>query len=285
MSDSTEHFWDILSGSEAEFSDAIIHELEGAAWAQPLLAIIRENGGLTRETKAFLFELRFGYALQQAGIVPRYEVAGEGQSTLDFGFRSGDRDWLVELLRLEETEAVQRATHAITDEDGIPWSSRALSTVAEDPRESEEGETLKAVQRICQKCERGGRPHKFPAPGAAFHVMLIDFRTFLHGGDVHDRIHVGLGGEYLQNPFLQRRWEGQLISGAFSPRTNVRGAAELRDRVHFLGFVNERTYQPGEFAAATQFIANPHLFRDAEEVRAVMAAWPLQPVQILNGGD
>jgi hypothetical protein len=46
------------------------------------------------------------------------------------------------------------------------------------------------VQRICQKCEQGGRPHKFPAPGEADHMILADFRTVLNGGDVHDRLHV-----------------------------------------------------------------------------------------------
>ena len=49
--------------------------------------------------------------------------------------------------------------------------------------------------------------------------------------------------------------------------------------------VRERVYGPGELAAATQFIANPHLFADATAVRAAMAAWPLQPTHLINGGD
>jgi hypothetical protein len=186
-------------------------------------------------------------------------------------------------MRLEETDAARNATGSRTDEDGIHWSGRILRTDADDTRQSEEGETLKAVQRICQKCEKGGHPHKFPVPGSSYHVLLVDFRTFLHGGDIQDRIHVGLGGEFLDNELLRRRWNGELISGAYSPRTNVRGAREFRERVHFLGFVQERTYELGDFGTATQFIANPHLFRNAAEVNAAMADWPLQPVHILNG--
>ena len=49
---------------------------------------IAKNGGLIPENEAKFFELRFGYALQRAGIIPGYEVAGEASSTLDFGFTS-----------------------------------------------------------------------------------------------------------------------------------------------------------------------------------------------------
>ena len=41
--------------------------------------------------------------------------------------------------------------------------------------------------------------------------------------------------------------EKRLISGVFGPRTKLRGAAEARERVHFIGFVNERTYKPVDF--------------------------------------
>jgi hypothetical protein len=259
MSDSAE-FWDALTQAEAHSAQAIMRGLAAEPWAQPLLAAIADNGGLIRANKSFLFELRFAAALVAAGIVPQYEVAGEGQSTLDFAFGSGNTDWRVELMRLEETAAARNATGCRTDEDGTVWSGRILSSNADDQTQSEEGETLKAVQRICQKCERGGRPHKFPVRGRAFNVLLVHFRTFLNGGDVHDRIHVGLGGEFLGHEALRRRWNGQIISGAYNTRTNVRGAPEFRERVHFLGFVNERTYQPGEFAPLPSSLRTPICF-------------------------
>lgn len=61
-----------------------------------------------------------------------------------------------ELLRFGETDAAIAATKEEVDEDGAVWSRRALSTSAADQRQSTEGETLKAIQRICQKCEKGG---------------------------------------------------------------------------------------------------------------------------------
>ena len=261
--------------------ETVMGELGGQPWAAQLIANIGEKGGLTRTNKARFFELRFGYALHRAGIVPSYEIPGEGESTLDFGFNFANQMWAVEVMRLEETEAVRRATHYWID-DGIQWVRRLLSTSATDKRGSEEGETLKAVQRICQKCERDGHPHKFPVPAGAFHVILVDFRTFLNGGDRYDRIHVGLGGEYLTNEFHQRFWEGVLISGVFSSRTAVRGAVEARQRLHFIGFVKEEQYEPGAFGSAIQFIANPHLFANAEDVQAAIATWPLKPTTVLN---
>lgn len=284
MSDGAQHFWDLLSTREAEFAASIMRELVHERWAEPLLRDIADTGGLTRANKAKLFELRFGYALHRAGIVPQYEVGGEANSTLDFGFTSSGQRWLVELMRLEETQAVREATQSAVDGPGVLWSQQILSSDAEDPRQSEEGETLKAVQRICQKCERDGRPYKFPEPNGALHVLLVDFRTFLHGGDAHDMIHVGLGGEYVAERFCRRYWEGQLISGVFSPNTTVRGADNARARVHLLGFVDEDVYEPGVLGLATRYIANPWLFASADEVRAAASTWPLQPAVVLNGG-
>ena len=152
-----QHIWDRLSDLEARFVEKIIGELTGAAWAQPLLAAIRRDGGLIRTNKAKFFELRFGYALHQAGIKLRYEVPGEGQSTLDFGFTYSGQEWLVELMRVEETKAVRDATEVLLDEDGVPSALLSLDTDADHPTHSIEGEVLKAVQRICQKCERNGQ--------------------------------------------------------------------------------------------------------------------------------
>jgi hypothetical protein len=61
-----------------------------------MLARIEESG-MTHANKSKFFELRFGYALHGAGTRPRYEVPGEGRSTLDFGFAAGGQAWPVEL--------------------------------------------------------------------------------------------------------------------------------------------------------------------------------------------
>lgn len=281
MMTTIDSFWDALSEEEAHFAQTIMSELANQPWAQPIIAGINDNGGLTRENKDRLLELRFGYALYRAGITPRYEIPGEGKSTIDFGFITHGQPWAVELLRLGETAAVRAATGHSVDEHGVLRSGRVLSTVTEDPTQSIEGETLKAVQRICQKCEQRGRPHKFSMPGRAYHMILVDFRTFMNGGDIHDRLHVALGAKSVAYPY-RLAWQAQPISGVFSARTAVCGAAEVRERVHFIGFVRERTYQPYELGRAIQLVANPHLFLDAAAVRVAGETWPLQPVTVLN---
>jgi hypothetical protein len=274
--------FDFLTGREADFTKLVIDELADTPWAKPLVDDINANGGLTGQNKAKLFELRFGFSLHKAGVLPAYETAGEGQSTLDYGFTAGDRDFLVEMMRLEETDAVRAATTTKKFADGATLIGRTLSTVAEDPKQSEEGETLKAVERICQKFEKDGKPHKFPIPDTATHVLLVDFRTFLNGGDEYDRVHVGLGGEFVTNEARRRYWDKKLITGVFSVKTKLRGAIEARERLHFIGFVNEKSYETGAFGQAIQFIANPNLFKTVEEARAALAEWPLGEPNILN---
>jgi hypothetical protein len=113
-------------------------------------------------------------------------------------------------------------------------------------------------------------------------VLLVDFRTFLNGGDEHDRVHVGLGGELVMNETHRRYWKGNLITGVFSPRTKLRGATEARERLGLIGFVNEKSYEMGAFGPSIQFIANPHLFKTSDEARAALAGWPLGEANILN---
>src|ERR1700730_1893569 len=179
--------FDFLTGREGDFMESVMDELKAVPWAKPTVDDINANGGLKGQNKSKLFELRFGSEVHKAGVELRYEVAGEGESTLDFGFTSGGRDFLVEMVRLEETDAVKAATTTKELADGITMVKRSLSSGAEDPRQSSEGETLLAVQRICQKLENNGKPHKFPPPTSATHVLLVDVRTLFNGGDIWDR--------------------------------------------------------------------------------------------------
>lgn len=123
----------------------------------------------------------------------------------------------------------------------------------------------------------------------AINSLLVDFRTFgTRGGDKADRIHVGLGGELLEEPLRMYWGEGKdrkMITGVFSHLTNLKGAPEARDRLHLIGFVNERGFKPGAFGAAIEFVANPHIFKDADELKSVIDTWPLKPTVVLNGGE
>jgi hypothetical protein len=279
------NFFDTFTDREADRMKTVMAELDGVPWAQGILHRIQQNGGLVGKNMAAFFELRFGHALHAAGLPLAHEVAGEGGSTLDFGLTSNEQPWRVEMMRLQETEAAKAATRTEVDEHGGVWVSRRLSSINDDKRQSPEGETLKAVERICQKCERGAKPYKFPPPGSVMHAMLVDMRTFKNGGDEADRIHTALGGEYLSEPFRMywgKHPKREPISGVFGARTKVKGAPEARDRVHLIGFVRERSFEPGELRTVIQFVANPALFKEAASLKTAMASWPLQPAVVLN---
>ncbi len=268
---------DTWSVEEKDFSQYAFDELRDVEWAKKLIWKINRNGGVVTENQGLLFELRFAFNLHLNGINPQYEIPGEGRSGIDFGFRSGSEYWRVELMRLNETHAVRDATHTVETADGTQLTSLHLSTDAKDNRQSSEGETLKAVQRIRQKCEQNGRPHKFPLPDGNYNVILVDFRQFLAGtGDVNDKIHIALGGELVEEESYRLDWDGKSISGVFCSRTKVRGAAEARQRVHFLGFVDEKDFDCSEFAQATEVIANPHLFGAKEDALAALDSWPFR---------
>ncbi|MES2341804.1 MAG: hypothetical protein V4597_09005 [Pseudomonadota bacterium] len=273
--------WDALSDRENKFMQEVVTDLDGVEWVRPALEGLAARGGIRTENKALLFELRFAHAVQVQGLPTRYEAPGEGESTIDFEVERDGQRWRVELMRLTETKAVREATVEERDENGTVWSSRSLSTDATDKRQSTEGETLKAVERLCQKCERDGRPHKFPKPDDAFNVLLVDCRTFMNGGDKADRCHVALGAAYVPAHF-RLSWDGKPITGVFDPATTLKGAKETRERVHFIGFVNEKTFEPGGLAEAVELVANPNLFATEDDVRAAIKTWPLPPPHVLN---
>ena len=77
-------------------------------------------------------------------------------------------------------------------------------------------------------------------------------------------------------------YEGRLVSGVFDADTKVKGAAEARERLHFIGFVNEKSYGDGSFGTSIQYVANPFLFTTPEEAHAAMGGWPLGAPDILN---
>lgn len=102
--------WDTLTEEEATLVATILEELAEISWARRIATDIEASGGITKANKSLFFELRLGYALKRAGIEPEYEAPGEGSSTIDFRFEHNAQAWLIELMRLEETDATQRAT-------------------------------------------------------------------------------------------------------------------------------------------------------------------------------
>jgi hypothetical protein len=282
-----------LTGSEVEATKAAIKRLSGLGWATPILANLERAGGIKVDTMPLLFEIRFAAALLRAGVVPAYEAAGVGRTTVDFSFGAQPR-WLVELFSLGETEAARAATWSVGPTFGRLLTSPKAWTVAEpslDPEaltrrrreraQSEEGEIVKAVERIVAKAtNEDGSPAKFPPPVSGIHSMLVvDNRSVLEGGDCYDRREIAWGSEAIPAQW-RHHWitdDGTAlpVRGVFDPKNPSQRARGFRDRVHFLVFIAETSYAPDEIARTARYKANPMLFEGAADVNAALSAFPL----------
>lgn len=268
--------------------------LSQASWAQPLLKHTasavsnlrlrlsdRTDGRPVRDDeRGLFFELRFAEALFLAEASAEYEVScGVGDTLIDFRVLSKP-SWLVELVGLRASEAVQAATKT----DGV-FGSLILNsphpnaTIAEK-MQSEEAEIIKAQERIGEKAFRDAAPVKFPLPAGEFHMILVDVRGFIgFGGDPADWRHIATGPDGLPD-WMIRSWtnpksgEEEPIAGLFEARCPGRASSTIRERIHVIGFVCEKTFEPCEIGRSVFYCFNPHLFNDT--VRAAFGAWPLR---------
>jgi hypothetical protein len=260
---------------EAEASLEALDVLARLPWAAGLCAEAGRCGGVTETNRTMLFEARFALALHDAGIAPVYEQrTGVGDTSVDFAFGP----WLVELVSLQETQAAKEATH----ENGRAFS-RLLASPSGDgtPEELErdkqslEGETLKAIQRIVAKAaNEKGEPAKFPPPiNARMSMLVVDLRS-IQGLDGHDLDHIAFGAQTVP-PVAACFWQRKPIAGAFHPDNPARGAGVFRERVHFLTITHEQTYARGELRHRIWHHPNPHLFASLEEAEAALDMFPL----------
>jgi hypothetical protein len=266
-----------------------IETLWPPSWTGALLERAGERGGLSTENMAMLFEVRFGRALHDCGVAPIYEHAtGVGETSVDFAFE----DWNVELLSFDETDAAKAATW----EDG-PFFGRMLmspkpptadeTSLDETERQrrsdfrkqSPEGETLKAIERIVGKAHNNGRPSKFPVPdGKSRSMLIVDARA--QGSP--DRIgcrQIAYGTDAVPE-WARNRWIGDdgrefPIDGAFDPRNPLRGAQHFREGVHFLGIVSEETFDREELQYFIRFYHNPELMASEDDALSVLRTFPL----------
>jgi hypothetical protein len=155
---------------------------------------------------------------------------------------------------------------------------------ADDRRRSEEGETLKAQERIGAKVFDSGRgPIKFPEPKGSVHMIMVDARGFLGNGrgDKADWRQIAFGPHGL-DPRLIKYWtspttgERAPIMGLFQSDCPLRAAPTLQARVHFVGFVCERTFLPGEIKQQVYYASNPVVFADEDAAKSAIMRWPLR---------
>ena len=279
----------VLTSAEAVATAEAIETLRSLPWAGALLARAGERGGLTTENMATLFEVRFGRALHDCGIAPIYEHAtGVGETSVDFAFDG----WNVELLSFDESDAAKAATWNEEPFFGRTLISPTPPTADEMEldeterrrrsdlrKQSPEGETLKAIERIVGKAQNDGRPSKFPEPdGTSRSMLVIDARAQGRPDRIDCRqIAYGTGAV---PEWAGYRWIGDdgrefPIIGAFDARNPLRGARYFRERVHFLGIVSEETFEREELQYFIRFYHNPGLFASEGDALSMLRTFPL----------
>lgn len=290
---------DTLTLSEVEGTLDAADQLSGIGWVAPLLArtgrildrlrtaltdknAYRANP-LTSAEMSFLFEIRFACALAAAGLTAEYEHgSGVGNSTVDFRVEL-NQPWLVELVSLHESDAFKAASWADGARQGY-----VLRTDADDPRQSEEGETLKAQQRIGEKVfdpKRG--PIKFPQRCGTIHMVMVDARGFGGSGlgDAADWYQIAQGPNGLDADVVKHWTNPETgvrapIRGLFEHSCPLRAARTLQARLHVIGFVCERTFTDGEIRKRAFYHCNPSLFEDEGAACDMMSQWPLRPTPV-----
>jgi hypothetical protein len=258
---------DRLSQLEAKYTEEVLRALRGIPWASPLTRKVEQHGGVASAPMPLLLELRIAFALHQNGYSPEYEFrTGAGTKSVDFRIQ-GSLDWLVEVVSLTESDAIKDATQRA----GL-FSSVILSSLAADPRQSEEGEVVRAIEKIAIKAK------KFPIPSpGVFHVILVDMRGYGIGmADRYDYQEIAYGAAAVREE-CQHYWDGRPVVGLFDRRNTTNSARLVQGRVHFLGFLKERQYCEGEIQGIGRYLHNPSFFSTNEEAAAQADSFPLRP--------
>lgn len=147
------------------------------------------------------------------------------------------------------------------------------------PNESEAAETITAEQKIVEKVYSKRKPTKFPMPSGSFHMIVVDIRGYLdQGGNEWDwrQMAYGAPGCWPEAAGAIQWWQGRPICGLFEQDNPIVGAQHVRQRIHMLGFVQERSFVPGEIHRTAHYCPNPHLFASQREAEAAFISYPLR---------
>ncbi len=70
-------------------------------------------------------------------------------------------------------------------------------------------------------------------------------------------------------------------TGDKSPTARIESAKIFQERVHFVGFMNERSYLPGEMRTikSAYYLPNPNLFQSNAEAMIAFQSYRSRPLQ------
>lgn len=266
-------FFHDLEASEVALTQSAIRALSEAGLCPQLVERFRSPDSFQNpENRNFMFEARFAYELLSAGVAFEYEhAAAVGNSTLDFKVAS-DPAWLVELVGARLSQKAFDSTE-VHDHGDITTASQQM----DDAHES-----WRLINLVISKASNNGQPWKFPSPSpGAYHMILIDVRSYLHTADHVDYSEIAYGVRGLP-----KGWPPELIKsnpktsepigGLFDDTNTTSGAEHLRARVHFAVFVREQSYEAGEISSRLMPFPNWAFFPDQSTAQKVFDAFPLR---------
>jgi len=285
-----------LMGGELTLTAEAVDLLRADPRGAPVLNHAGKNGSLPEQLRgsdvvsdnavADLFELRVAAALSRLTKVGwKYEhPTGVGNSTVDF-YVPGPPAWLIEVVSLRTSQNVKCATSQWTNGGGAEWSSTLLMSSLAAGQGKFEKEMLLAESKIIAKVSQDGKPWKFPPPnGTAFHAVVVDARGYLGdgGGSELDWIQMTGGAPFLPSGSPFQSIDGAPIKGIFEVDHPMAGAELARERLHFIGFVEETAFECGQVRYRSCFINNPMLLSTLTDISAAFATYPLRACHRLH---
>lgn len=252
--------------AEPDKHERALSALAREPWATGLVSTARRRTA----TRGDLFELRFTYEVFLRGLSPvRPFRAGVGTTNIDFRVPH-TIPWNIELLSVNESEAISRAREA-DEEDGVSIETLDLGLVDDQvenerriaAKQTPEHDMQRMVSKLGEKVsDANGQPQKFPVPDGTFvNMLLVDVRSYLGGDGSIDRV------DCRQMLYGPSAVAADLI--AFDPKTGepFRGlwdgknrapyAALARERIQVVGFVHEEEFADDEIRQVTRLYKAP----------------------------
>ncbi|VEG91212.1 hypothetical protein [Legionella spiritensis] len=293
----TEKGWtDGLSTDEVYFSIQSAQKLRTLGWTKKLLNDKKISHALQvqsdpkrtysdlNEIKSALFEVRFAYALHTARLEASYEFrTNVANTSVDFKVQRQNATWLIELTSLRESNAVKEATSI--DEEGY---YQFLSIDRRDGNSVKVVELIKLqnaiYNKMCKSDNSGIIPIKFPSPSnQTYNIIVVDSRSLSSGiTDYYDFAIAVYGSNSVKDICdgifcrqFRNRQTGQLspLQGIFEETNNHHCSTMIRERIHFVCFIHEKTYTENEIFDEMMVFKNPKYFTSDSDVEKI---WPFK---------
>ena len=264
-----QNHWKTPIHTEHKYNQECLKALQSCSWANNLIQKANKLG-FTEASMPTHFEVRFAYALSKTGLVIQngYKSGTKNSeikdSDVDFCVTEGNgTKWLIELTSLDESKEVKENT----------WvAGNVFGCTLKDPTKfiiRAQGAVFEKVAKRNKKNSNETTPTKFliPEKKDQFNIIIIDMRGFAIGGpDRHDYKAIIEGGDPFQNP-ATKQWEE--IKGIFDPLHPDTRTKFLQERIHGVGFLNEKNYIDEEIEEILELFPNPNLFNNTMNLNKI----------------